>query len=546
LLVAVGQLNPLIADFEGNVAKIAALSARAREAGAELVVFPELCICGYPPMDLLDAEGFVDANLRALDRLMKEAAPEIGLLVGYVDRNPGPGGKPFRNVCSLLCGGELLFSQAKTLLPTYDVFDEARYFEPAPARVPVEFRGEKIGVAICEDIWWEAAYRGSYSLDPVRELLAAGATMICVPSASPYHGGKPEIRQQLLERIGRSGSVPAIYANLVGGNDSLIFDGQSFVVSREGKLVARAAAFREDLLIADTGCPGPELAPAPAGDRLGEIEQALVLGLSDYAAKCGFRRVHLGLSGGIDSAVTVVLAVKAMGPENVCAFALPSRYSSDASLRDAAELAANLGIKLHELSIESIFSAALDTLQPLFAGLPEDVSEENLQARIRGLLLMAYANKFHSLLLETGNKSELATGYCTLYGDMCGGLAVIGDLLKTEVYALARRQNKDKEIIPRTIMEKAPSAELRKNQRDQDSLPAYDVLDELLNLYLLENRNAREIADAGHPPELAAEILRLVGRAEHKRRQAPPVLKVSPRAFGTGRRMPIARKIYEA
>jgi NAD+ synthase (glutamine-hydrolysing) len=528
------------------VAKILAMTDRAGGAGAELVVFPELCICGYPPMDLLDQQSFAEANLRALQRLLKEADTKIGLLVGYVDINRESGGKSFRNVSSLLYGGKLLFSQAKTLLPTYDVFDEARYFEPASARALAEFKGEKIGVAICEDIWWEAENRSTYLLDtdPVKELLEAGATLICVPSASPFHSGKPEVRLKLLQRIGRTGGVPAVYANLVGGNDSLIFDGQSFMTSREGKLVARAGAFEEDLLIGDTGCLGPELSLNT--DRYGELERALVLGLSDYAAKCGFHRVHLGLSGGIDSAVTAVLAVNAMGPENVHAFALPSRYTSQESRRDAAELARNLGIELSELSIEATFSAALATLHPLFAALPEDVSEENLQARIRGLLLMAYANKFHSLLLETGNKSELATGYCTLYGDMCGGLAVIGDVLKTEVYALARRQNQEKEIIPRNILDKAPSAELRHNQRDQDSLPAYELLDRVLQLYLVENRSAGEMADAGFKPELVAEVMRLVGRAEYKRRQAPPVLKVSPRAFGMGRRVPIARKIYEA
>jgi NAD+ synthase (glutamine-hydrolysing) len=540
----VGQVNPRIADFEGNVARILAMSERARQAGAELVVFPELSICGYPPMDLLDQESFVEANLRALRRLQQAAAADIGLLVGYVDRNPAPGGRRFRNVCSLLYGHEVLFSQAKTLLPSYDVFDEARYFEPAPARNLAEFKGEKIGVAICEDIWWETEQGQAYPVDPVRELIAAGATLICVPSASPYYSGKPELRLKLLKRIARLGSVPAVYANLVGGNDSLIFDGQSSITSREGKLVARAGAFREDLLLGDSACSGPELKPEP--DRYGELEQALVLGLSDYAGKCGFRRVHLGLSGGIDSAVTAVLAVKALGPENVRAFALPSRYSSAESRRDAAALAGNLGIELTELSIEATFSAALATLEPLFAGRPQDVSEENLQARIRGLLLMAYANKFHSLLLETGNKSELATGYCTLYGDMCGGLAVIGDLLKTEVYALARRQNREREVIPRAVLDKAPSAELRENQRDRDSLPDYELLDAVLRLYLVENRSPREMIAAGFAPELVAEVLRLVGLSEYKRRQAPPVLKVSPRAFGTGRRLPIARKIYEA
>jgi len=544
--IAIAQINPVIGDFSGNAEKILAHARRARELNAELVVFPELAVCGYPPMDLLDHASFVEANLKALRRIQRGCPADIGVVLGYVDRNRTNTGKPLTNSVSLFQGGNLLWTQAKSLLPSYDVFDESRYFEPAKERAVFPFGGERIGIAICEDIWWEAEPNAGirYPVDPVQELLDRGATLILSPSASPYYTGKPAIRLELLARIGKSSGVPVVYANMVGGNDSLIFDGRSMVTSREGRLVFLGRAWEEELAVVDTERPGREV--CLDNDKYRELEGALVLGIRDYVGKCGFRQVHLGLSGGVDSALVATLAARALGAEQVKAFALPSRYSSPASLADAQLLARNLGLGISTLSIEPAFAATLSSLCPLFGGREEDITEENLQARIRGTMLMAYANKFGSLLLATGNKSELATGYCTLYGDMCGGLAVIGDLFKTEVYGLCRSMNREAEIIPRAILDKPPSAELKPNQRDQDTLPPYELLDQLLELYLHKNLTHEEITDLGYEEPLVRRVLTMVGRAEYKRRQSAPVLKVSPRAFGTGRRIPIARRIHEA
>ena len=546
MLAAIAQINTIIGDFEGNAAKILAYAEQAAGRGAELVVFPEMCLCGYPPLDLLDYGPFVDENLKQVRCVQHDAPPELGIVLGYIDRNRTHSGKALRNVVSLVHKGKIAHTQAKTLLPTYDVFDEARYFEPAGERRVTEFKGERLGFAICEDIWWEGTHPGGvlYPIDPVKELLDAGASLIVAPSASPYYSGKPKVRLELLAQIGKSSGVPVIYANLVGGNDSLIFDGGSMVTSAAGELVALGAAFEEDLILFDT--ENQEIGFELTDDRFAEIEAALVLGLKDYLAKCGFSHAHLGLSGGIDSALTAVLAAKALGPDRVTALAMPSRYSSEGSLRDARELAKRLGIRLETIPIEKAFDAFLSSMAPVFEGLEPDVTEENMQARIRGSILMAYSNKMGSLLLATGNKSELATGYCTLYGDMNGGLAVIGDLLKTEVYGLSRRINETEKLIPESILDKAPSAELRPDQTDQDNLPPYDLLDRILSLYLLEHLTLREIIARGYDEQTVSRVLRMVGRAEYKRRQAPPVLKVSRRAFGTGRRMPIARCIYEA
>jgi NAD+ synthase (glutamine-hydrolysing) len=550
--VAVAQVNPIIGDFAGNTAKILDFVGRAYGQGAELVVFPEMCLCGYPPMDLLDHGSFVEATLRALREVQNRSPRGIGILVGYVDRNRGQAGKPLVNCASVIQDGEILFTQIKSLLPSYDVFDESRYFEPAARRSVFPYRGQRLGIAICEDIWWEAeghdvapsAPFGRYPVDPVKDLLDQGASLILVPSASPFHTGKLQVRLGLVSGIGKHSGVPVVYVNLIGGNDSLIFDGRSFATSGSGRLTFLGAGFEEQLAIVDTAGEGPDV-PLQV-DKFEDLERALVLGIRDYLAKCGFQQVHLGLSGGIDSAVVAVLAVRALGPKAVRLFALPSRYSSGRSRDDALALAENLGVQLETVPIEALFTAGLETLAPVFAGRPPDLTEENLQARIRGLLLMAYANKMHSLLLTTGNKSELATGYCTLYGDMCGVLAVIGDLFKTEVYALARHLNRQGQLIPEAILDKAPSAELRPNQTDQDTLPPYELLDQILELYLLQSKTREEIAALGYEPELVSRVLGMVGRAEFKRRQAPPVLKVSPRAFGTGRRIPIARKIHEA
>jgi NAD+ synthase (glutamine-hydrolysing) len=542
--VACAQINTIIGDFAGNAAKIIARSEEAREAGCSLVVFPEMCLCGYPPMDLLEYDLFVEETLRGLRRVQAGAPAGIGVVLGYVEKNRSQSGKALLNVCSLIADGRILHTQAKTLLPSYDVFDESRWFEPARSRSVVSFGGERIGIAICEDIWWESepAPGLRYPVDPVAELLDAGATLILCPSASPFHPGMPRIRRDLITGIGKTSGVPVLYVNAVGANDNIIFDGQSMASSADGRLVFVGTAFEEQLAVIDTAAPGPEV-PLPA-DAMGQVEGALVLGIRDYVKKCGFSRVHLGLSGGIDSAIVAVLAVEALGPDKVQVFGLPSRYSSEGSVTDARELAKNLGLELSLMAIEDVFVSFLRTLEPVFAGKKPDITEENIQARIRGTLLMAYSNKFNSLLLTTGNKSELATGYCTLYGDMSGGLAVIGDLLKVQVYALARSINARTPIIPETIIEKAPSAELRPDQKDQDSLPPYETLDAILAKYLVENRSAEEITACGFPAALVRSVVNMVEKAEYKRRQAPPVLKVSPKAFGTGRRIPIARRYF--
>lgn len=549
--IALGQLNATIGDFDGNKKKILDYAEKALARGAEILVTPELSLCGYPPMDLLDYPGFTRANQQALRDLQRTLPKGIAVAVGYVGVNNGSG-KALQNCVSVLKDGEVLFTQAKTLLPTYDVFDEARYFEPAAWRRVFHFLGRKIGFAICEDIWWETEHTAGtrYPVDPVGELLDRGADLVISPSASPWFNGKLGVRHRLLQRIGRNGQVPVVYVNMVGGNDNLVFDGSSMVVSPRGDLVHISPSWEEDLTVLDPECAHgfPELPE----EGMEAVRQALVLGIRDYVGKCGFRHVHLGLSGGIDSALVAALAVEALGPEQVSGFAMPSRYSSPGSLSDAQELASNLGIECAAIPIEPMFQAALESMNPHFGNREPDVAEENIQARIRGLFMMAWSNKWGSLLLTTGNKSELATGYCTLYGDMSGGLSVIGDLFKVEVFALCRHINDSSirsgggEIIPESIIIKPPSAELRPDQKDEDSLPPYEVLDGILHRYLLLNESAEEIVRAGYDASTVSSILSLVGRNEYKRRQAPPVLKVSPRAFGTGRRMPLARKLFEA
>jgi NAD+ synthase (glutamine-hydrolysing) len=608
--IAAAQINSVIGDFTANREKIIAFSRKAREAGADLVLFPEMAVCGYPPMDLLDQDRFVELNIQSLRILQRELPPGIACAAGYVNRNIRQSGKALVNAYGIVLDGELVFEQIKTLLPTYDVFDEARNFEPAESWPVFEWKGERIGFAICEDVWRETETPGTrYVCDPVRLLMDKGITLLCVPSASPYYAGKLKVRQALAGRICRRGSVPLVYVNAVGANDSIIFDGRSFVAVPDAapgaapgtgeapgvpEIRACAGAFKEDLLLWDSGGvaggrnAGTGLPPAEGGgerrgqaslpdgapqgegeatklpvpphvivtetldgEELDVLEGALVTGIRDFMAKCGFKKAHLGLSGGIDSALVAYLAVRSAGKENVACFSMPSRFSSQGSRDDAAELAAALGCRYETLPIEAAFGAFLATLEGVFEGRPFDLAEENLQARIRGTLLMAYSNKFNSMLLATGNKSELAMGYCTLYGDMNGALGPIGDLFKTEVFALCRRINGReqaagrKAIIPQAILDKPPSAELRPNQKDEDSLPPYEELDEILKLYLFGNLSADEIAAKGKNRELAERIIRAAARAEFKRRQAPPVLKVSPRAFGMGRRMPIARAVYE-
>jgi NAD+ synthase (glutamine-hydrolysing) len=591
--IAIAQINSTIGDFSGNLEKILTFSRRAlREQQADLALFPELAICGYPPMDLLDQDRFAESNIRAVRILQRELPRNIAVGVGFVGRNPYSGGKALVNEYGIILDGKLIFEQIKTLLPTYDVFDEARNFESAQEWNVFEWKGERIGVAICEDVWRETATPGTqYVRDPVRLLLDRGISLLCVPSASPYYVGKLRVRRALAERLSNRGDVPIVYVNAVGANDSIIFDGRSFVVSpgsswgvpagRAGgtgpviRLIARS--FEETLITWDSAvspdpaafsvslAASPAAGPAETGGReeadpfkvglsrseLDTLEDAMVLGIREYMEKCGFSRAHLGLSGGIDSSLVAYLAVKALGSDKVAGFSMPSRFSSQGSMDDAVELARGLGCSYTPLPIEPVYVSFLAALKDVFQDRPFDIAEENLQARIRGTLLMAYSNKFGSMLLTTGNKSELAMGYCTLYGDMAGALAPIGDIFKTEVFALCRRINEKsraasgKNIIPEAVILKPPSAELRPNQKDQDSLPPYEDLDEILKLYLFENLSKDEIAARGWDAELAGRIIHTVARAEFKRRQAPPVLKVSPRAFGMGRRMPIARHIYE-
>jgi NAD+ synthase (glutamine-hydrolysing) len=575
MLVALAQVDTTIGDFKGNVDKMLAFAEAATGRGdgrvarsgtggkADLLVFPELSLCGYPPLDLLDQDSFVEENLAAIRALQRELPPELAVAVGYVDRNRDGPGKSLVNAIALLRGGRLDFIQAKTLLPTYEVFDEARYFESARERRVVEIAGLRVGFAICEDIWWKKPPMPGlrYEVDPVRELLDAGAELLIVPSASPFASGILQTRIGLARGAAVEGGVPVLYCNQVGANDSLVFDGRSFALDASGAMAA-SIGWEEGLLVADSGALAaaargssarttparPPEAGEESPERYEEMERALVLGVRDYMRKCGFKTACLGLSGGIDSALVAVIAAEAAGPGNVACLSMPSRFSSPGSVSDSADLCSALGIRLESLPIEGPFTAYLELLEPEFEGKPQDITEENLQARIRGSILMAWSNKFGSLLLTTGNKSELAAGYCTLYGDMCGGLAVIGDVLKTEVYGLARSINAraGRAIIPESTLTKAPSAELRPNQIDQDSLPPYETLDEVLELYVLRDLGAAEIVARGYDAALVERIIAMVGRAEHKRRQAAPVIKVSARAFGMGRRMPIARTIYEA
>ncbi|MDR1956786.1 MAG: NAD+ synthase [Treponema sp.] len=573
--ITIAQINSTIGDFTGNREKILRLIRKAQgEHRSDLVLFPELAICGYPPMDLLDQDRFVEMNIRTVHILQREIPEGIAVGLGFVNRNPYSRGKSLVNAYGIVLNGQLVFQQIKTLLPTYDVFDEARNFESARQWPVFAWKGERIGVAICEDVWRETDIPGtSYLRDPVQELLDQGISLLCVPSASPYIAGKLKVRRALAERISIRGNIPLVYINAVGANDSILFDGRSFIVApmpeglrsgaaKDYPLRLMAKAFEEDLLTWEPSDPPgaalqietPEADPFQVGltrPELDILEAALVMGIREYMHKCGFTKAHLGLSGGIDSALVAYLAVQAVGKDQVVCFSMPSRFSSPGSKDDAAELAARLGCRYVSLPIEPVFTSFLATLDEVFEGRPFDVAEENLQARIRGSLLMAFSNKFDSMLLTTGNKSELAMGYCTLYGDMNGALGPIGDLFKTEVFALCRRINEKAQaaqgrgIIPEEILRKPPSAELRFNQKDADSLPPYEQLDEILKLYLFENLSKDAISARGFDAELSGWIIKTAARAEFKRRQAPPVLKVSKRAFGMGRRMPIARTLHE-
>ena len=544
--LALAQINPTVGDIPHNVRCHQAFIDRAKRAGAQLVVFPELSITGYPPRDLLLKPQFVQDNLDAVQTIAK-GVNGIDVIVGYADRNADPVGRPLHNAVAVLREGRVVSRHLKTLLPTYDVFDESRYFEPGPMSATenlFKVNGTIIGQSICEDLWNDENLiaRRLYHENPIADLNAAGAELLVNASASPFAVDKQQFRVELFGEQVRRFQKPLVYVNQVGGNDELIFDGNSMVFDRHGTVVARAKEFEEDLLVVDLDHPGPP--PSLASGGVESIYRALLLGLRDYMRKCGFASVVLGLSGGIDSALTAALAVDAIGKDKVVGVALPSRYSSGHSVDDAKQLADNLGIAFHVIPIKAMHDAFEATLAPSFAGLPPDVTEENLQARIRGATLMAFSNKFNHLLLTTGNKSEMAVGYSTLYGDMCGGLNLIGDVPKTTVYELSEWLNRHagREVIPGSTIHKAPSAELRPDQHDQQSLPPYPELDAILHRYVEEDQSAADIVADGFDRDTVLKVIRLIDRSEYKRRQAAPALKVTSRAFGTGRRMPIAQR----
>jgi len=541
--IALAQFNPTIGDFEGNASRILEMARQAKAAGAELAVFSELCICGYPPQDLIERPSFLDRNLNQLALLAKSIA--LPSLVGYVGRAQDDTGKQVANCAAVIAGGRVLFEQRKMLLPTYDVFDESRYFQPADRQDVFTLNAAKLGITICEDVWNDKSFwkQRLYERDPVAELVGKGSEIILNVSSSPYTLDKRELRHDMLRAAAIQHKVPVVYVNQVGGNDSLVFDGSSFAFMPDGRVAALAKSFEEDLVFFDSATGTGDIRCQPKNE-LEAAYQALVVGTRDYVHKCGFRKALVGLSGGIDSALVVTIAAEALGPQNVLGVSMPGPYSSEGSRRDARRLAENLGVELLVLPISEIFQSYRSVLSGAFAGRTEDVTEENIQARIRGNLLMALSNKFNALVLSTGNKSEMAVGYCTLYGDMAGGLAVISDVPKTMVYALAELVNCQREIIPGATMQKAPSAELRANQTDQDTLPSYDVLDRVLKAYVEDLRSPEEIAEeTGYSISLVRSIARLVDGAEFKRKQAPPGLKVTSKAFSVGRRFPIAQKL---
>ncbi len=537
--VGFAQINTTVGDIETNARKILAAYQEASQQEAQLVITPELALTGYPPQDLVFKSGFVPQTLEQL-RVLHERISAVPLLVGYVDFNPKKTGKPFVNSCAVLEKGRPIRKIFKSLLPSYDVFDEARYFEPADDQQPIELLGARIGITICEDIWTDKYLRHDlYHCDPVGRLVSLGASVILNLSSSPFSVGKPALRRAMVTELALQYRIPFFYCNAVGGNDELIFDGNSFVINKEGATVARLASFGEQIAVVESDAPAiVEAGMAPEE----EIFRALVLGVSDYFAKCGFHSAVLGLSGGIDSAVTAAIAVEALGKKNVTGVSMPSAYSSSGSLDDADRLAKSLGIERLVIPIKEPFEVLKSQFKEAFAGLKEDTTEENMQSRLRGLILMSLSNKFGHLLLTTGNKSELAVGYCTIYGDMCGGLAVISDVPKTMIYRLARWINRDAETIPINSITKPPSAELKPNQTDQDTLPQYDTLDAILQLYVEEQLDPAEIVERGFDPSVVRWIQRRVDINEYKRRQAAPGLKVTSLAFGIGWRMPIAQR----
>src|SRR5438309_520626 len=540
--IALAQFNPTVGDFAGNAARILDLVEQAKQGGADLAVFTELCLCGYPPQDLLERPAFLDRNIDELKALAGKVP--LPALVGYAGRVKNSAGKSAANKAALLCGGRVVFEQSKMLLPTYDVFDESRYFHPADKQVVYSFKDEKLGITICEDVWNDPNFWPTrvYERDPVVELSKQGTSVLLSLSASPYTIDKRNLRFEMLRAIAIKQQRPVAYVNQVGGDDNLSFDGASMAITAAGRGAVQGLAFAEDLVLFDTFTGEGEIHKQPPTE-IAYAYEALLTGTADYVRKCGFKKVLVGLSGGIDSSVVASIAVDALGAENVLGVSMPGPFSSAGSKSDAAILAKNLGIQFISLPITDVFEEYKRALAPAFADRPADVTEENIQARIRGNYLMALSNKFGSMVLSTGNKSELAVGYCTLYGDMAGGLAVISDVPKLMMCELAAWINRERELISRSTIEKAPSAELRPDQKDEDSLPPYDVLDRILKAYIEDLRSPQEIADHyGFDLKLVRDIALLVDRNEYKRKQAAPGLKITSRAFGFGRPFPIAQK----
>jgi NAD+ synthase (glutamine-hydrolysing) len=582
MIIGLLQLNPTVGDFAGNRRKLLDACEKAVERGAEFLLAPELFLCGYPPRDLLQRADFIAANLAALEETAKQIGA-IPLCVGFVNKNPERPGRALRNAAAILQNGKIIWRTHKCLLPTYDVFDEDRYFEPARTIAPFEFNGRKLGITICEDIWNDEDFwpERLYRRDPVKELIAQGAEIILNLSASPWHDGKERMRLEMLRRVARDEKIPLAQVNAVGANDELIFDGHSVALDARGQVIALGKGFAEDIFVVDLengGTRVPHIASGVAPDasikpilsaetaeeqnfrrdaenhtpeacathnfppREQQLFSALSLGIRDYVRKCGFKSVLVGLSGGIDSALVAVLAADALGSDNVLGVSMPARYSSEGSLSDAAALAKNLGIRYEVLPIEPVFKSVENQLAKVFAGTKPNEAEENVQSRLRGVTLMALSNKFGALVLTTGNKSEMAIGYCTLYGDMCGALAPLADVFKTDIYKIARWVNRDREIIPAASISKPPSAELRPNQTDQDSLPPYETLDRILDAYIVQDLSRDEIIRHGFDAAVVNDVLNKINFSEYKRRQAAPGLKVSPRAFGMGRRIPVAQR----
>jgi NAD+ synthase (glutamine-hydrolysing) len=541
--IALGQINPTVGDFSGNASKIIDFARRAQEAGAGLILFPELSVCGYPPRDLVERLSFVARNRESAEHIAAQTRG-IAVICGLVTPAQSDAGKSVMNSAALLMDGKIAFVQSKMLLPTYDVFDEMRNFAPAKSQELFSFCGNRMALTICEDAWNDKQFwqKRLYTVDPVEALIKSGGNFVLNISASPFWIGKRELRRDMLASIARQHKVPVVLVNQVGGNDSLVFDGSSLVLDREGKVIAQGRSFAEDLVYFDSQTLSGDMHEQIAGDEASAYS-GLVLGTRDYMHKCGFQKAIIGLSGGIDSALTAVIAADAVGPENVIGVGMPGPYSSQGSIDDARALAQNLGIRFELLSINSAYDAYRQTLQTVFAGQKEDVTEENIQSRSRGTLLMALSNKFGAIVLSTGNKSELGVGYCTLYGDMVGGLAVISDVPKTLVYRLSEYVNSQRAVIPQNTIEKPPSAELRPDQKDSDSLPPYDMLDAVLEDYVEDLHSVEQIAaDRGFDIAVVRRVIRMVDRAEYKRQQAAPGLKISPKAFGYGRRFPIAAR----